>query len=84
MWKEKSLLTLVKVLLAAETEYRQLKDLSQVDFGRVRENISSFAKEKVNNWEVVERKLRPLSVSVIVQRRKVYFSSQQRPIVFIW
>ena len=44
-----TLLTLVKVLLAAEPEYRQLKDLSQADFGRVRENISSFAMEQVNN-----------------------------------
>ena len=69
-------LTLIKVYLAVETEYRQLKDLSQADFGRGHENIYSFAKEKGEYWEVVERKLRPLSVSVIVQRRKVGFSSQ--------
>ena len=30
------------VFLAAENEYRQLKDLPRVDFGRARENIPSF------------------------------------------
>ena len=38
--------------------------------------ISSFAKEKSITENFVEIKLRPLSVSIIVQRRKVDFFSQ--------
>ena len=41
---------LVTVFLAAESENRQLEDLPRADIGRVYETISSFAKEKVNNW----------------------------------
>ena len=37
--------------LAAKNENLQLEDLSQADFGRVSEKISSIGKEKVNNWE---------------------------------
>ena len=56
------------VFLMAENENRQLEDLPQADFGRVHENISFVGEEKVNNWEFCERKLRPFSVSVMVQR----------------
>ena len=56
------------VFLVAENENRQLEDLPQADFGRVYENISFVDKEKVNNWDFVKRRLRPLSVSVMVQR----------------
>ena len=35
--------------LAAKNENLQLEDLSQADFGRVSEKISSIGKEKVNN-----------------------------------
>ena len=62
--------------MAKRRTYRQLKDLSQADFGRVNERISSFAKEKSITENFVEIKLRPLSVSIIVQRRKVDFFSQ--------
>ena len=37
------------VFLVAENENRELEDLPQADFGRVRENIPSVGKEKVNN-----------------------------------
>ena len=60
------------VFLVAENENRQLKDLPQADFGREHENISLVGKEKSITENFVKRKLRPLSVSVMVQR---FFSS---------
>ena len=60
------------VFLVAENENRQLKDLPQADFGLEHENISLVGKEKVNTENFVKRKLRPFSVSVMVQR---FFSS---------
>ena len=60
------------VFLVAENENRQLKDLPQADFGREHENISLVGKEKSITENFVKRKLRPLSVSVMVER---FFSS---------
>ena len=48
------------VFLVAENENRELEDLPQADFGRVRENIPFFGKEKVNNWEFCEKKATPI------------------------
>ena len=56
------------VFLAAESNNWQIEDLPQADCGHVHENISSFGKEKVNNWEFCKKKLCPSSVSVMVRR----------------
>ena len=46
--------------MAKSWPYRQLKDLSQADFGRVNEKISSFAKETVDNQEFCGKKVTPI------------------------
>ena len=56
----------------AENENQQLEDSPQADFGREHENISLVGKEKSITENFVKRKLRPLSVSVMVER---FFSS---------
>ena len=62
----------VIVFLVAENESQQLEDSPQADFGREHENISLVGKEKSITENFVKRKLRPLSVSVMVER---FFSS---------
>ena len=47
--KKVTRLALAVAFLAAKNENLQLEDLSQADFGRVSEKISSIGKEKVNN-----------------------------------
>ena len=66
----------MKVFLAAETEHRQLEDLWQADFGRVHENISSFAKEKFDNWEFCGRKVTPVVCfcNYSTQKSRLFFS----------
>ena len=56
------------VFLVAENENQQLEDLPQADFGREHENISLSVRKKSITENFVKRKLRPLSVSVMVQR----------------
>ena len=49
-------------------ENRQLGDLPQADFGRVHENTSLSIRKKSTTENFVKRKLRSLSVSVMVRR----------------
>ena len=61
-------MTWVIAFLVAENENRQLEDLPLADFGRVHKNISFVKRKKSITENFVKRKLRPLSVSVMVQR----------------
>ena len=54
------------VFLAAENENQQLRDLPQTDFGRVHENISFDVRKKSTTESFVKRKLRPLSIIIIL------------------
>ena len=56
----------------AENENQQLEDSPQADFGREHENISLVGEENAITENFAKRKLRPLSVSVMVER---FFSS---------
>ena len=55
------------VFLVAENENRQLEDLPQADFGRVHEIFRLLVRKKSITENFEKRKLRPLSVSVMVQ-----------------